>query len=58
MGNVINEDVIAGNNINTLSDHLSQFLILLYNSIMSNEKFSYETLKIPAKIIFFQNSKK
>ena len=55
MGNVINEDVIAGNNINTLSDHLSQFLILLYNSIMSNEKFSYETLKIPAKIIFFQN---
>ena len=39
MSNVITEDEISGNIINTVSDHLGQFLILPYHSIMSNSKW-------------------
>ena len=38
MNNVITEDVISGNIINTISDHLGQILILPYHSITSNSK--------------------
>ena len=38
MGNVITEDAISGNIINTISDHLGQFLILPYHSSTSNSK--------------------
>ena len=38
MSNVITEDAISGNIINTISDHLGQFLILPYHSITSNSK--------------------
>ena len=37
ISNVITEDTISGN-INTMSDHLGQFLILPYHSITSNSK--------------------
>ena len=38
MSNVITEDAISGNIINTISDHLGQFVILPYHSITSNSK--------------------
>ena len=38
MGNVITEDAFSGNIINTISDHLGQFLILPYHSSTSNSK--------------------
>ena len=38
MSNVITEDAISGNIINTIPDHLGQFLILPYHSITSNSK--------------------
>ena len=36
--NVVTGDVISGNIINTVSDHLSQFLILLHHSITLKAK--------------------
>ena len=36
--NVITEDAISGNIINTISDHLGQFLILPCHYIISNSK--------------------
>ena len=46
ISNVITKDTISGNIVNTICDHLDQFLILPYHSIASNskEKFSKETL--------------
>ena len=38
ISNVITEDAISENIINTISDHLDQFLILPYHSIASNSK--------------------
>ena len=38
ISNVITEDTVSGNIINTISDHLGQFLILPYHSIASNSK--------------------
>ena len=38
ISNVITEDTISGSIINTISDHLGQFLILPYHSIESNSK--------------------
>ena len=38
MSNIITEDAISGNIINTISNHLGQFLILPYHSITSSSK--------------------
>ena len=38
ISNVITEDAISENIINTISDHFDQFLILPYHSIASNSK--------------------
>ena len=52
ISNVITEDTISGSIINTISDHLGQFLIRPYHSIEPNSKreiSSKETLKISVK---------
>ena len=58
-GNVITKDAILGNYINTISDHLSQFLSLPRHSITPS--WNWETfqrnLEILERAIFFQNSK-
>ena len=38
MNNVVLEDAILGNFVNTISDHLGKFLIKPYQSIISNSK--------------------
>ena len=60
MSNVTTEDAISGNIINTIPDHLGQFLILPYHSIMSNSKqeILQRNFKNFSTKIFFQTSKK
>ena len=60
ISNVITEDTISGNIINTIPDHLGQFLILPYHSIVSNSKqeILHRNFKIFSKNFVFQTSKK
>ena len=58
--NVITEDTISGNIINTISDHLGQSLILPYHSIASNSKREIlkRNFKNFSKKIFLSDLKK
>ena len=60
ISNVITEDTISGNIINTIPDHLGQFLILPYHSIASNSKqeILHRNFKIFSKKNFLSNLKK
>ena len=60
MSNVILEDAILGNFVNTISDHLGKFLIKPYQSIISNSKpeFSKETSANSCKSNFLSDFKK
>ena len=59
ISNVITEDTIS-RNINTMSDHLGQFLILPYHSITSNSKqeILHRNFKNFSKKIFLSDLKK
>ena len=60
ISNVITEDTISGNVINTIPDHLGQFLILPYHSIASNSKqeILHRNFKIFSKKNFLSDLKK
>ena len=60
ISSVITEDTISGNIINTIPDHLGQFLILPYHSIVSNSKqeILHRNFKIFSKKIFLSDLKK
>ena len=60
ISNVIPEDTISGNIINTISDHLGQFLILPYHSVTWNSKqeILHRNFKNFSKNFFLSDLKK